>query len=99
MSFRARLPWRRRAAASPAGGLACVELVELVTEYLEGTLAPEPRARFEAHIGVCDHCGAYLEQMRLTLDVVGHLQPDDLDPAMERDLLAAFKDWKAGGSA
>jgi anti-sigma factor RsiW len=98
MSFRARLPWRRRPAASPPGGLACVELVEVVTEYLEGTLAPEARVRFEAHVAACDHCGAYLEQMRMTLDVVGHLEPDDLDPAMERALLDAFKDWKAGGS-
>ena len=99
MSSRRWLPWRRRTAAPAAcGGLACVELVELVTEYLEGTLGPEPRARFDAHIATCPHCRAYLEQMRLTLDVVGHLGVDDLDPTMERELLDAFKDYKGGGA-
>jgi hypothetical protein len=37
-----------------------------------------------------------VEQMRMTLRVVGHIEPDDLDPDMERELLDAFKDWKAG---
>jgi anti-sigma factor RsiW len=98
MSYRRRLPWRRRPAASPPGGLACVEMVELVTEYLDGALAATDRARFETHIAGCAHCTAYLEQMRMTLDVVGHIEPDELDPETERGLLDAFKDWKAGGA-
>jgi anti-sigma factor RsiW len=98
MSTRRWPPWRRRAAASPPGGLACVEMVELVTDYLEGALTPPDRARFEAHIAGCAHCRAYLEQMRMTLQVVGHIEPDELDPDTERGLLDAFKDWKAGGA-
>ena len=97
MTFRRWLPWHREPAASPPGGLGCPELVELVTEYLEDTLAPDVRARFETHIDACEHCAAYLAQIRVTLDVVGHLEPDDLDPAMERDLLDAFRGWKAAG--
>jgi anti-sigma factor RsiW len=96
-SSRRWLPWRRR-PASPPGGLVCAELVELVTAYLEDELAPEARARFEAHVAACEHCGAYVEQMRMTLRVVGHIEPDDLDPEMERELLDAFRDWKAGGA-
>ena len=97
MSSRRWLPWRRRAADSPPGDLACRELVELVTEYLEGGLSVEDRARFEAHIAACDHCSAYLEQMRVTLRVVGHIDPDELKPEVERELLDAFRAWKAGG--
>jgi hypothetical protein len=40
--------------------LTCQELVELVTEYFEGTLPPVARARFDAHLAACDYCGAYL---------------------------------------
>ena len=40
--------------------LACKELVELVTEYLEGTLPPAERARFDAHLGQCEGCHTYL---------------------------------------
>jgi anti-sigma factor RsiW len=97
MSSRRWLFWRRRPAASPPGDLACRELVELVTEYLEGGLGPHDRARFEAHIGACEHCSAYLEQMRVTLRVVGQIDPEALDPEVERELLDAFRTWKAGG--
>ncbi len=96
MTPRRWLPWRRRPAASPPG-LACRELVELVTEYLEGGLDAGDRARFEAHIAACEHCSAYLAQMRVTLRVVGHLDPDELEPEVERELLDAFREWKAGG--
>jgi len=77
--------------------ITCRQLVELVTDYVEGTLTPEARVRVEAHLATCDGCGAYVEQMRMTLRVVGHLAPEDLDPRVERSLLDAFRDWKAGG--
>jgi anti-sigma factor RsiW len=47
--------------------LTCKELVELVTEYFEGTLPPEDRERFETHVADCPGCEIYLEQMRATL--------------------------------
>jgi anti-sigma factor RsiW len=98
MTPRRWLPWQRRPAACPPGDLACRELVELVTEYLEDVLGAQSRARFEAHIAACKHCGAYVEQMRVTLRVVGHLDPDELEPEVERELLDAFAEWKAGGA-
>ncbi|HWH95252.1 MAG TPA: zf-HC2 domain-containing protein [Baekduia sp.] len=97
MTRRWLTPWRRRPAGPPScGGLPCRAMVELVTDYLEGALSPEDRVRFEGHIGLCEHCTAYLEQMRVTLDVVGRIDPDALDPRVERALLDAFHDWKAG---
>jgi anti-sigma factor RsiW len=97
MTPRRWLPWRRRPAASPPGDLACRELVEIVTAYLDDGLDAGDRARFERHIAACEHCSAYLEQMRVTLRVVGHIDPDELEPKVERELLAAFREWKAGG--
>ena len=44
--------------------ITCRELVELVTDYLEGALAPADRARFEEHLEICDACVAYVEQIR-----------------------------------
>ena len=76
--------------------ITCRQLVELVTDYVEGTLPDAARARVDAHLASCDGCGAYLEQMRMTLRVVGHLTPQDLDPRVERSLLDAFREWKAG---
>jgi len=76
--------------------LVCQELVELVTAYLEGVLPAAERARFDEHIAACDACTRYLEQMRVTISALGHLPPESLSPEAERDLLAAFRDWKAG---
>jgi anti-sigma factor RsiW len=76
--------------------LACQELVELVTDYLEGQLPAAEHARFDEHIAACDACTRYLEQMRVTIIALGHLPPESLSPEAERDLLAAFRDWRAG---
>jgi anti-sigma factor RsiW len=76
--------------------LACIELVELVSDYFEGALDRRTRRRFEAHIAGCEHCTAYLEQMRETVRLTGRLREDSLDPRARDELLAAFRDWKAG---
>lgn len=73
--------------------MACRELVELVTDYLEGRLSPRDRARFEAHIAECEYCEAYLEQMRQTIRVLGRLPEESLSAEASDALLAAFRDW------
>jgi anti-sigma factor RsiW len=95
MTATLRRLFRRR----PPGGLACAQLVELVTDYLEDALSPEDRRRFEEHVSRCDGCTTYVEQIRETLDLLGRVTPDDLSPEARRDLLDAFRDWQAGGSA
>ena len=74
--------------------LSCQELIELVTGYVEGTLSPADRTRFESHLGVCADCQHYLDQMRQTILLVGALAEQDIpDDAKER-LLYAFRSWK-----
>ena len=75
-------------------GLDCRGLVELVTDYLEGALSPEAHFRFEAHISRCDGCGVYLEQMRMTVRMLGNLPVRALPAGAERDLLDAFRGWR-----
>jgi anti-sigma factor RsiW len=76
--------------------ISCREAVELVTEYVEGTLGPDGRAAFEGHLGCCDWCRAYLEQIRITLRVVGEVPPEPVDPAVERELLDLFRKLTKG---
>ena len=76
--------------------LSCQELVELVTDYLEGALSPEATARFEDHISRCSACTIYLEQIRQTIALTGRLTADELSPEAERELLAAFRGWRSG---
>ncbi|HEY2789663.1 MAG TPA: anti-sigma factor [Gaiellales bacterium] len=74
--------------------LVCREVVELVSDYLEGELDARDRTRFEAHLTTCDGCTAYVEQMRLTLRLAGRLDPEQLDPELRERLVAAFRDWR-----
>lgn len=74
--------------------LTCKELTELVTEYVEGRQSFVDRMRFELHLGMCRHCRAYLRQMRVTIDTIGHLPEESIRPEIREQLLARFRDWK-----
>jgi anti-sigma factor RsiW len=77
-----------------AAELTCQELVELVTDYVEGTLPPPDIARFEAHLSGCTGCTNYVEQARRTIDLSGRLTEDSLSSTARADLLNAFRRWK-----
>ena len=82
--------------------LTCKELVELVTDYLEGALPPAERLRFDTHLLYCRGCANYLDQMRRTLDALGGISEEAIDPDVRDAFLEAFRNWKrteAGGSA
>jgi predicted anti-sigma-YlaC factor YlaD len=76
--------------------LACQELVELVTDYLEGRLSAQQRVRFDGHLRICSGCRVYLAQMRQTLQALGALPEESIEPDAKRRLLQVFRDWKRG---
>ena len=75
--------------------LSCQELVELVTDYLEGALPEEEARRFEEHLDICSACTIYVEQMRMTIELTGKANGLGLDPDAEAVLLRAFAGWKS----
>ena len=74
--------------------LSCRELVEIVTEYLEGGLSEDDRERFEEHLDDCEGCANYLEQIRTTISLSRRITPDDICDETRSQLLASFRDWK-----
>jgi len=90
--------WRarsRRGRSRPGRKpLSCQELVELVTDYLEGALDSETLTRFEEHIDGCDGCTAYVEQIRTTVRIVGRLDEEHLPEPARSKLMETFRDWK-----
>ena len=76
--------------------LSCQEIVELVTDYLEGTLPPETATRFEEHLNFCDGCETYLDEMRATIAAVGRvdLVEEEMPPETRESLLTAFRHWQ-----
>jgi hypothetical protein len=80
-------------SAEEARRLSCQEVVELVTDYLEGSLATEESALFEQHLSCCDGCEWYVDQMRSTVAAVGRIEEtEDVPPAMRERLRVAFHD-------
>ncbi len=75
--------------------LTCKELVELVTDYVEGALPPAERVRFEKHLVLCPACTVYLEQMHESIRLSGELREERVPVEAREMLLRAFRDWKA----
>lgn len=74
----------------------CQQIVEMVTDYLENALSRRDRRRFEHHIAGCEHCTAYLAQMRETLRLTGRLVPEDLSPEMRDEFSDIYRRWQSG---
>ncbi len=75
--------------------LVCQEAVELVTAYLEGALSRRERRRFEAHLKGCPNCSAYLEQIRITIQLSGSIEPEDLTNEAQQELTDLYRRWRS----
>jgi anti-sigma factor RsiW len=78
-----------------ARGLACRQLVELVTDYFEDALEPAERARFQSHVAGCRGCQAYVAQMRTTVALLRATATVERPPGLARSL-EAFRAWTRG---
>jgi anti-sigma factor RsiW len=74
--------------------MACRELVEVVTDYLDGTLPDEDRRRLEDHLAECPYCITYIEQMRETIEALGTVSEESISAETRQHLLEAFRGWR-----
>ena len=78
--------------ASTPDDIACNEVVELVTDFLEGALPASEARRVAAHLEGCPGCDEYLAQMRALSGSLGGLDTESIRPATRDALLDAFRD-------
>ena len=57
----------------------CRELVELVTDFLEGALTDEQANAVRSHVQECVDCLRYLGQLQLTTRLLGRLSVEGLE--------------------
>ena len=74
--------------------LVCQQAIELMTDYLEGTLSRRQRRRLETHLRACPNCSNYLEQIRMTISLSGEIEPEDLSPDAVDDLTRLYRRWR-----
>jgi anti-sigma factor RsiW len=77
----------------------CRDLMERLTDYLDGAVSDAERAAIDAHLAACDGCTEAVEQFRMTIRSVGSLRLDDvaaLEPGLRDRLLDAFRAGSGG---
>lgn len=75
--------------------MVCAELVERVTEYLEGALGEQDLLRLNQHLAVCDSCESYVAQVKAAIRISGDLPGEELAPDAEAGLLEIYRSWAA----
>lgn len=71
--------------------MACNELVEVITAYLDDTMPEADRRRFDDHLAECPFCTEYVDQMRTTIAALGRIDEGTISPARRAELLDAFR--------
>jgi len=74
--------------------LTCHEVIELLSDYIEGVMSADDRRRVDEHLAQCDGCATYLEQMRETIRLSGMVTEEQVPDADKTALLDAFRDWR-----
>jgi anti-sigma factor RsiW len=75
--------------------LVCRDAVELISDYVDGTLSRRDRRRLEKHLSGCDACNAYVEQVRATVAASGHVGPEDLPDDVVEGLVNLFRQFRS----
>jgi predicted anti-sigma-YlaC factor YlaD len=71
--------------------IPCAQIVEMVTDYLEGAMSGEQRRLVDEHLQDCLPCTRYFEQIRTTIELVGSIEESDLSAAAWDQLRTAFR--------
>jgi len=78
--------------------MTCREASDFLGAYLAGELDLPTRARFDAHLGVCPDCRAYLHQYALTRELSrGAFRASALESDMPEELVRAIIAARSGG--
>ena len=86
-----RWPFGRRRRS-----LVCREAVQLMAAYLDGALPEREVVRLQSHLAGCRHCSEYLAQLRVTIDALGRVEPEDLSDDALDELVGLYRRWRAG---
>jgi anti-sigma factor RsiW len=75
--------------------LTCQELVELITDYVEGALDKQRYSEVARHLSECDDCLRYVAQLQQTERVLATMPAPALSDHDRAALIAAYRDWCA----
>lgn len=79
------------APAVPARGAACVDIVKLFSQHLDGDIDPAVCAAMEAHLTGCDDCRGVCESLKRTLAMCRALPAPAVPGALAQSIKAAIR--------
>ena len=82
---------------SDVDDITCREVLELLTEYLEGALAPAVEREVDRHLDACDGCWRYLDQFQVAIETTAELREEAVAVDVRESLLDAFRTWRRPG--
>lgn len=81
----------------PRPRLTCKEFIDFLDNYVDGTLAAERRARFDAHLVACPQCVDFLRTYRETIRLARGGHHDETIPAeVPEELIQAVLRARSG---
>ena len=74
----------------------CPDAVEFASDFVDDTLPALVRVVVGRHLADCEECRAYFEQMRFTVRVLRHLEPEPPPSDVVSRLTRAFRNRANG---
>jgi anti-sigma factor RsiW len=75
--------------------LRCIQVVRLITAYLDGELEDDQRRRIDRHLEGCAGCSAAVGQFQTVIGLAGRLTAADvasIDPLTRDRLIATLRE-------
>jgi anti-sigma factor RsiW len=72
-------------------GIVCRECVDLLGDYVDGTLAKHQAELLEWHLEACAPCVAFVNTYRGTVDAARRLRQATMPPELHQRLIAFLK--------
>jgi anti-sigma factor RsiW len=65
---------------------SCKDIIDLLSDYLEGDLPHDLLGDFEAHMALCSPCVVFLNSLKQTRSLVRGLQVEEVPPEVQQQL-------------
>ncbi|MBI4590091.1 MAG: zf-HC2 domain-containing protein [Candidatus Rokubacteria bacterium] len=72
----------------------CREIVDLLAEYLDGSLEPATARRLRSHLEGCAPCVAFVNTYKGTVKAARRLKETDIPPELKDRLLSFLRERK-----
>ncbi len=69
----------------------CEKLLECLSDYIDGELAPELCNKIEEHTANCEECACVLEKLKETVDILRSLPVEKVPEQKEKEILETIK--------